>query len=92
MPVARQCPYRMLRPRGAILLAKPAEPPVGSRGAREAASAAEAGTLRGQGPWRLVISAAHRCTDAARQALSENMEAMPPAPGSLRASSATSTS
>ncbi len=58
MPVARMRPIRTLRPWGAILLAKPAEPPVGSRGAREAALAVEAGSLRGSRPWRLVISRA----------------------------------
>ena len=50
MPIARWCPSRIRRPRGAILLAKPAEPPVGSRGAREAVSAAEA---RPFGVWPL---------------------------------------
>lgn len=39
-------PSRTSRPWGAILLTKPAEPPVGSRGAREAVSAAEAGPAR----------------------------------------------
>jgi len=50
MPIARFCPSRTGRPGGAILLAKPAEPPVGSRGAREAVSAAEAGPF---GVWPL---------------------------------------
>src|ERR1041385_5629470 len=56
MPIARMCPSRTLRPRGAILLAKPAEPP--------AAPEAPGRRLRlpkrdpsGSGPWRLVISA-----------------------------------
>ena len=59
MPIARMRPSRTLRPWGAILLTKPAEPPVGSRGAREAVSAAEAGPFTGSGPAIAAVLGGH---------------------------------
>ncbi len=68
MPVARMRPIRTLRPWGAILLAKPAEPPVGSRGAREAALAVEAGSPPGISPLApRYFARVTRCTGSRRR-------------------------